>query len=190
MIEADLIVKADYVLPMDEDHSVIRDGAVAVIGGKVAFVGSAEEVSAAYSAGRVLGGEDTLLLPGLINTHTHSPMVYFRGLADDLPLKEWLEKYIWPAEERWLSPEFVSDAAELACLEMLKAGITVFNDMYFFGHEIASTAKRLGMKAVVGAGILDFPTKTASSVDDYLANASALIEAWKGDDYITPCIAL
>jgi 5-methylthioadenosine/S-adenosylhomocysteine deaminase len=116
-------------------------------------------------------------------------MVYFRGIADDLPLTEWLNKHIWPAENKWLSPEFVSDAIELACLEMLKGGVTTYNDMYFYEDAAGRTAKRIGMRAVLGAGIFDFPSKTATAADEYFANAESFIRSWKGDELITPCIA-
>jgi 5-methylthioadenosine/S-adenosylhomocysteine deaminase len=116
-------------------------------------------------------------------------MVYFRGIADDQPLKEWLENHIWPAENRWLSPEFISDAIGLACLEMLKGGVTAYNDMYFYEDAAAETTKRIGMRAVLGAGILDFPTKSARTTDEYFFNAESFIKDWKGDNLITPCIA-
>src|SRR3990172_5852228 len=131
--KVDLIIHAEYVLPMDDRFTVIRDGAVAVKDGAVVAVGRIDGIEAAHESPSHLGGKGRVVIPGLINTHTHAAMVYFRGLADDLPLKEWLENHIWPAESRWLSPEFVSDAVELACLEMLKAGVTTYNDMYFFG---------------------------------------------------------
>jgi 5-methylthioadenosine/S-adenosylhomocysteine deaminase len=189
MQDIDIIVKADYVLTMDKHFAVIKNGAIAVDNGRIASVGAADDIFGRYSSKQIVGGEGFITFPGLINTHTHSPMVYFRGLADDLPLKEWLEDHIWPAEKKWLSPEFVSDAAELAFLEMLKSGITSCNDMYFYGNEIASAAKKIGMRASVGAGILDFPTSTAQNPAEYLAKAEAFIMRWKGDDLITPCVA-
>lgn len=189
MTKADIIIKAASVLTMDKDLTVVDNGAVAVKDGKIAAVGAADDVLREYTSEKVIGGEGYVAFPGLVNTHTHSPMVYFRGLADDIPLKEWLENRIWPAEQRWLGPEFVSDAVGLACLEMLKAGITLFNDMYFYGDEIAAATRKIGMRAVVGAGILDFPTKTAATVDEYFMNAESLINKWKGDEFITPCIA-
>lgn len=189
MTNADIIIRADFVLTMDTALSVIEDGAIAVKNGKIISVGGAGDILGNYESQKIIGGRGFIAFPGLVNTHTHSPMVYFRGLADDIPLKEWLERYIWPAEEKWLSPAFVSDAVELACLEMLKAGITLFNDMYFYGDEIAAAAKRMGMRAVVGAGILDFPTRTAGTIEEYFLNAEAMIKKWKGDEYITPCIA-
>ena len=189
MTKADIIVKADYVLTMDRDLMLITDGAIAVKYDKIALVGPAEEVAAKYEADTVIGGPGKVAFPGLVNTHTHAAMVYFRGLADDVPLKVWLEGHIWPAEERWLSTEFVGDAVELACLEMLKAGITVYNDMYFFGDAIAHATKKAGMRAVVGAGILDFPSKTAKTADEYFANAEKFIRDWAGDELIVPAIA-
>jgi 5-methylthioadenosine/S-adenosylhomocysteine deaminase len=187
--KADCIVRADYLLPMDAPLSVIYDGAVAVHDGRIAYFGRYEEVAARYDSPATMGGSRRVILPGLINTHTHAAMVYFRGLADDLPLKQWLENHIWPAESRWLSPEFVSDAVELACLEMLKAGITTYNDMYFFGDAAGNAAKKMGMRAVLGAGIVDFPTVAAKTADEYLGKAGDFIERWKGDALITPCVA-
>ncbi len=186
---ADIIIRADQVLTMDDSLTVLEDAALAVIGEKIAAVGPADEVLGKYESTSVIGGTGFIAFPGLVNTHTHSPMVYFRGLADDLPLKDWLEGHIWPAEEKWLGPEFVGDAVELACLEMIKSGITVFNDMYFYGDRIAAAAKKIGMRAVVGAGILDFPTRTAQTPAEYLAKAESFINDWKGDEFITPCVA-
>jgi len=186
---ADIIIKAGHVLTMDNALTVIENGAVAVRGERIAAVGPADDVVKRFSSEKTIGGDGYIIFPGLVNTHTHSPMVYFRGLADDLPLKEWLEKHIWPAEEKWLSPEFVADAVELACLEMVRSGITAFNDMYFYGGEIASTTKKIGMRATVGAGILDFPTRTAQNPDEYLEKAEAFIRDWKDDGLIRPCVA-
>lgn len=189
MIEADIIIKADHVLTMDSGLTVIEKGAVAIKGGRIAAVGPGEDILEKYCSRKIIGGDGFVAFPGLVNTHTHSPMVFFRGFADDLPLKVWLEEHIWPAENQWLSAEFVGDAVELACLEMLKAGITLFNDMYFYGNAIASTAKRIGMRAVVGSGIVDFPSRTANNADEYLSNADAFIRTWKEDGLITPCVA-
>lgn len=189
MQKVDYIIHGDYVLPMDEKLTVIMDGAIAVKGKEVADTGSFGEISKKYSAREIIGGKGRVVFPGLINTHTHAAMVYFRGIADDLPLKEWLEGYIWPAEGKWLSPEFVSDAVELACLEMLKAGITTYNDMYFFEDAAGIVTKNMGMRAVLGVGILDFPTKAARTIDEYFDKADVFIKDWKGDELITPCIA-
>jgi 5-methylthioadenosine/S-adenosylhomocysteine deaminase len=187
--KADLIVKADYVLKMDADLTLVRNGAIAVKDKKIVFVGPAEDVAKLYASDTIIGGPGKVAFPGLVNTHTHAAMVYFRGLADDLPLKVWLEEHIWPAEGRWLSPGFVGDAVELACFEMLRAGITTFADMYFFSDSGARAAKKAGMRAVMGVGVVDFPTATGKNADDYLSNAERLILEWKGDALITPSVA-
>jgi len=189
MISVDYIISGDYVLPMDEAFTVINNGAIAVKGTDIIEVGHSDDIFRKYTAGNVIKERSSVILPGLINTHTHAAMVYFRGIADDLPLTDWLNNHIWPAENTWLSPEFVSDAIELACLEMLKGGITTYNDMYFYEDAAGRTAKRMGMRAVLGAGILDFPSKSASTADQYFDNAESFIRDWKGDELITPCIA-
>ncbi len=189
MINVDYIICGDYVLPMDEKLSVIRDGAIAVKGTGILEVGTSKEIFEKYTSEVIIGGGGKVVFPGLINTHTHAAMVYFRGIADDIPLTDWLKNHIWPAENKWLSPEFISDAVELACLEMLRGGVTTYNDMYFYEDAAGESTKRMGMRAVLGSGILDFPSKTASTTDEYFANAESLIKDWKGDDLITPCIA-
>lgn len=187
--KTDYIVHAEHILPVDSRFTVIKDGAIAVNNGKIEAIGSYEEITSGFNSDRVIGGRNRVVIPGLVNTHTHAAMVYFRGLADDLPLKEWLENHIWPAEAKWLSPEFVSDAVELACLEMLKAGITAYNDMYFFGDSAGISTKKIGMRAVLGVGILDFPTAAAKTTEEYFEKAEAFIRNWKDDNLITPCIA-
>jgi 5-methylthioadenosine/S-adenosylhomocysteine deaminase len=189
MNSVDLIVKADYILTMNQELAVIENGAIAVKDKKILAVDTAAEITQKYSASKIITGEGKVAFPGLINTHTHAAMVFFRGLADDLPLKVWLEEHIWPAEAKWLSRECVSNAVELACLEMLKAGITAYADMYFFGDAVAESTRKIGMRAVVGSGVLDFPSATGNNADDYLTNAERFIKNWKGDDLIVPSIA-
>ncbi|NWF51624.1 MAG: amidohydrolase family protein [Nitrospirae bacterium] len=188
-MSVDYIINADYILPMDESLSIIKNGAIAVKGPSIVGVGAKDEIFKRYIASNIINGESKVVFPGLINTHTHAAMVYFRGIADDLPLKEWLENHIWPVENRWLSPEFITDAVELACVEMLKGGITTYNDMYFFEDAAARVTKKIGMRAVLGVGILDFPTKSASTSDEYFSNAEVFIKDWQGDSLIIPCIA-
>src|SRR4030043_840786 len=163
MQNVDYIICGDYVLSMDEGLTVIKDGAIAVSGTNILEVGTSKEISKKYASETIIMGEGSVVLPGLINTHTHAAMVYFRGIADDLPLKEWLENHIWPAEKRWLGPEFISDAIELACLEMFKGGVTTINSMFFYEDAAGKVAKKIGMRAVLGVGILDFPSKSAST---------------------------
>jgi len=190
MQKADYILKADHLLTMEGDLSVITDGAVAVTADTISDVGTFQDISSKYSSDNIIEGKNRVIFPGLINTHTHAAMVYFRGLADDLPLHEWLEKHIWPAEMNWLTADFVSDAIELACLEMLKGGVTTYTDMYFYQKVAAEKLQDIGMRGVLGSGIIDFPWKDyAQSPDDYFRNAEELINNWKGNALVTPCIA-
>jgi 5-methylthioadenosine/S-adenosylhomocysteine deaminase len=189
MKKVDHILKAGYVLTMEDSSLIIEDGAVVVKGNRIADVGTAEEIEKNYQAKNVIVDKNAIIMPGLVNTHTHAPMVYFRGMADDLPLKEWLEKHIWPAEEKWLGPEFVRDASELACLEMLKAGITTYSDMYFFEEASAEAVHTLGIRAVLGAGVLDFPSVTAKTLDEYFDKAEAFIQQFRDDPLVVPSIA-
>ncbi|MBI4686789.1 MAG: amidohydrolase family protein [Nitrospirae bacterium] len=190
MEKADIIIRADYVLPMEDDMAVIRDGAVAVKGANIAGVGAFDEVIKEFTSEKIVGGKGKVVFPGLINTHTHAAMVYFRGLADDIPLMEWLQNHIWPAEGKWLTEDFVNDAVELACLEMFKAGVTTYCDMYFYQGAAGRKLEKIGMRGVLGAGIIDFPfTGYASSVDDYFVNAENHINNFKGSELVFPCIA-
>lgn len=175
---------------MEGDLSVIRDGAVAVKGSDIADAGTFAEISGKYTSGTIIEGRNKAVFPGLVNTHTHAAMVFFRGLADDLPLMEWLQDHIWPAETKWLNEDFVSDAVELACLEMLKAGVTTYCDQYFYQNVAGKKIEQTGMRAVLGAGVIDFPfTGYAKSVDDYFVNAEDLINTWKGSELVVPSIA-
>ncbi len=189
MQKVDFILCGDYVLTMNTSLDLIRNGAIAIKGKEILDVATADTILKDYYSENIIKGNDRVLLPGLINTHTHAAMVYFRGLADDLPLKVWLEEHIWPAENHWLGPEFISDAVELACLEMLKAGITTYNDMYFFGDSAALSTKKIGMRAVLGAGILDFPSASAKNINEYLLNAENFSKNWLNDELIVPSIA-
>ncbi len=189
MEKVDLIIRADHLLTMEGDLSVIRNGAVAVKGTDITNVGTFADISKKYISEKIFDGKDRAVFPGLINTHTHAAMVYFRGLADDLPLQVWLEKHIWPNEMKWLTGEFVADAVELACLEMLKAGVTTYADMYFYEDTAGKKLEKIGMRGVLGAGIIDFPSKYAETADDYFKNAENLINNWKNSELITPCIA-
>jgi 5-methylthioadenosine/S-adenosylhomocysteine deaminase len=190
MQNVDYILRADYLLTMEDLLPVVKDGAVAIKGKSIVDSGTYADISEKYSSDTIIGGKDKVLLPGLISTHTHAAMVYFRGLADDLPLQEWLEKHIWPAEGKWMTSEFVNDATGLACLEMLKAGVTTYADQYFFQEIAAQKLEKIGMRGVLGTGVIDFPfTGFALTVDDYFTNARNLIKNWKNSDLVYPCIA-
>jgi 5-methylthioadenosine/S-adenosylhomocysteine deaminase len=188
MIEIDYIIHGDYLVTMSEDSPPIIDGAVGVLAGKIIDIGKHCDLINKYVPLETIKGG--VIMPGLINTHCHAAMVYFRGYADDLHLMDWLEKYIWPAESKWLSSEFVSDAVELAAFEMLSAGITTYSDMYFYQSSAAKSVKKLGIRAVLASGVIDFPTKTTRGAADCIDNAIRFMQDFKGDPMITPSIAL
>ncbi len=173
---------------MDENLSVIKDGFVAVAGNKIIAAGAGDEIKN-YNSGKIIDAGNSIVMPGLINTHTHAAMAYFRGLADDLPLNVWLEKHIWPAEAKYVNEEFVRQASELACLEMLKSGTTCFNDMYFFEEITAEIAKKIGMRAVIGDGILNFPTPGCKSPEEAIDKTIMLAEKFKNDELINVALA-
>ncbi len=189
MEKVDYIIKAEYLLTMEGNLDVINDGAVAVTGSVITDAGPYADISKKYTSDNIIEGKDRVVLPGLINTHTHAAMVYFRGLADDLPLQDWLEKHIWPAEMKWMDSQFVSDAVEHACLEMLTSGVTTYNDMYFYQNIAGEQLEKIGMRGILGSGVIDFPWKDyAQSPDDYFRNAENNINKFKDSELVTAYI--
>lgn len=185
------IVRGRYLITMNESDEIIENGALVIDDDKIIEINNFEEILKKYknSSITIYGNSDSAIMPGFINTHTHAAMVLFRGIADDLPLHQWLREHIWPLEGKFLSKEFVYDGTCLACLEMLKNGITVFNDMYFFTDSIARAAKYLKIRAVIGQGILDFETPSGRGPDDYLKKAMEFIEKYKNDEFVVPAVA-
>lgn len=186
---ADLVVSARRVLTMDAAGTVIEKGAVAVRGGRIAAVGRQEEIVRRFRARRRIDRPDELLLPGLVNGHTHAPMSLLRGIADDVPLETWLRKYIFPAEARNVDEGFVRAGTRLAVLEMMLGGITTYADMYYFEHAIAEETKRAGMRAVLGETIIGFPSPDFRTPREALEATEKFLEAWRGDALITPAVA-
>lgn len=184
----DLLVEPRWIAPVEPD-TLLTKHALAVNGNQIVDLLPAEEAHQRYDAKEYLRLPDHLLIPGLINLHTHAAMSLMRGLADDLPLMEWLEKRIWPTEAIHVSNGFVHDGTLLACAEMLKSGITCFNDMYYFPQAAAEAATQLGMRAALGITIIDFPSAYASDADDYLAKGLAVRDQWFGDPLISFCLA-
>lgn len=185
------IIRGKYLITMNEKDEIIEDGALVVDEDKIIEINTFEEILRKYKniPIPVYGNSESLVMPGFINTHTHAAMVLFRGVADDLPLHQWLREHIWPLEGKFLSKEFVYDGSKLACLEMLKSGTTTFNDMYFFTESIAKAAKDLKIKAVIGQGILDFETPSGKGPDDYFQKAIEFINRYKNDEIIFPSVA-
>lgn len=189
IMAADYIVYGDYVLTMNDSMTVQKNGAVAVKDNKIVEIGDSIAVMKKHPEAKTIGGKGHIVMPGLINTHNHAPMVYLRGIADDLPLKEWLEQHIWPTESKFLCPEYVHDATQLACLEMLKSGTTTFADMYFYCHEMSLAVKSIGLRAMLGETCFDFPTAAVKCLDEYFKRAEEFIVNWKHDELIIPSIS-
>ncbi len=164
----DTLIHARWVIPVDPHDTVLDHHAIAVHEGRIVALLPSREADEKYRPEVEHRLDGHALIPGLVNAHTHAAMSLFRGLADDLHLMDWLQNHIWPAEGKWISPEFVADGTRLAIAEMLRGGTTCFNDMYFFPDETARVADNAGMRAVVGLILIDFPTVWAANADDYL----------------------
>jgi 5-methylthioadenosine/S-adenosylhomocysteine deaminase len=184
-----LVITNGIVVTEDAGHRVIQRGAVAIDGRDIVAVGTSDAVAAQYRGRDTIDASGSVVMPGLINTHTHAPMVLFRGLADDLALMDWLQKYIFPAEARLVSPEFVRAGTNLAALEMIESGTTTFVDMYYFEEEIARATKQAGLRGILGETIIQFPVADAKTPADALARTEAFAKAFAGDDLITPAVA-
>src|SRR5450759_3908068 len=184
-----LVVVGRTVITENPAHQMLSPGAVAISGTDIVDVGTPEAIAAKYQAGETIDAGDQIVLPGLINTHTHAPMVLFRGLADDLALMDWLQKYIFPAEAKTVSPEFVRAGTRLAALEMIESGTTTYTDMYYFEEEIARVTKAAGLRGVLGQTIIQFPVADAKTPDEGLARAEAFIKEFEHDDLIVPAVA-
>jgi len=186
---ADWIIRAKYVVTMDAQHRVIEDGAVAIRGPRIVGVGTQQEIAARFTAQRTLNKPDALVAPGFIDTHTHAPMSLFRGIADDKRLDDWLHNFIFPAEAKNVSNDFVRWGTRLACLEMVLAGITTYTDMYYFEDVEAETAKEAGVRGVLGQTIIGFPAPDHKTWGEALAATEKYIQRFQHDDLIVPAVA-
>lgn len=185
----DLIIEARYVVPMSSDDLILEHHAVMIQAGTIVELSPINEARQKYTATSLVCLDDHVLIPGLINLHSHAAMSMMRGIADDQPLMTWLEKHIWPTEKAIVSERYVKDATLLACAEMLAGGITCFNDMYFYPKESALAAQQAGMRANLGLVVLEFPTKYASDADDYLQKGFEAHDSWRNNPLITSSIA-
>ncbi len=183
----DLIVTGDYVVTMDPSATIHQGAAVAIDDGVIVAIGSAAEITATYSAREVLGGKNRVVMPGLVNGHSHAAMTLLRGVADDLALMDWLTNYIFPAEVEFVDTEFVRIGTELACWEMIRGGTTTFVDMYYYPDTIADVVDRCGMRALISATVIDQRSPDAENAEDSIQKGSGFIERWKGrNSRITP----
>src|ERR1051325_3174920 len=187
--QVSLVIANGIVVTVDGASRVITPGSVAIDGNDIVAVDTAENIRRQFRGRDTIDATGEVVMPGLVNTHTHAPMVLFRGLADDLALEEWLTKYIFPAEAKPVSPEFVRAGTRLAALEMIESGTTTFADMYYFEEEIARETKAAGLRGVLGQTVIQFPVADAKTPAEALLRAEAFIKAFNNDPLITPAVA-
>jgi len=189
MQNIDLLIHARWIIPVEPAHTILENHAVAIHDGRILELLPGADAKQKYQADSVHHLDHHALIPGLVNAHTHAAMTLFRGLADDLPLMDWLQNHIWPAEGRWVSPEFVHDGTQLAVAEMIRGGTTCFNDMYFFPDDTARVADAAGIRAAVGLILLDFPTVWAGSADEYIHKGLEVHDRFRNHPLITTVFA-
>ena len=182
----DLLLANATVLTMDQKFTMYRSGRVAIAGDRIVAVGPDAD---AYDAGATIDCLGRVVMPGLVNAHTHVPMALLRGLADDLRLDVWLMGYMLPVEREFVSPDFVRLGTRLGCAEMIRSGVTCFADMYYFEETIAEATAEAGMRALCAQTVLRFPTPDATSYEGSLARARDFIERWRGHPLIVPAPA-
>ncbi|MCX6551203.1 MAG: amidohydrolase [Acidobacteria bacterium] len=184
-----MIITGGTVVTMDAQRRVIESGAVAIDGTTIVGVETADAIARNFVARDTVRADGAVVMPGLINTHGHAAMVMYRGLADDLALMEWLQKYIFPAEGKTVSPELVRVGTRLAALEMIQSGTTLYTDMYYFEDEVAKATKQAGMRGVLGQSVIGFPVADAKTPADALARADRFMEAYRNDPLIVATVA-
>jgi len=185
----DTLVTAAHVLTMDATDRVFSPGAVAIRNGAIVAVGPPSSLSSLYSPKQRISRPHSVVMPGLINTHTHAAMDLLRGIADDLPLMDWLKKFIFPAEARNVSPAFVKAGTLLACAEMVRGGTTTFADMYYYESDVASAVDQCGMRGVLGETWLDFPVPDHKDLAESIAVTRAFLEKWRNHPRIIAAVA-
>ncbi|TXH69305.1 MAG: TRZ/ATZ family hydrolase [Thiothrix sp.] len=188
-MQIDLLIKPSWIITVNEADQVFTEHAVAVHAGRILDILPHFEAEQKYQAGQTVVLPQHALLPGFVNAHTHAAMSLLRGLADDLPLMEWLQEHIWPAERQWTDRQFVYDGSKLAIAEMLRSGTTCFNDMYFFAEETVKAVQETGIRASLGMILIDFPTAYGADPADYLQKGLNLRDSLKNEPLIQCCFA-
>jgi 5-methylthioadenosine/S-adenosylhomocysteine deaminase len=184
-----LIVANATIVTMDANGRVLAPGSVAIDGRNIVAVDAPAAIEAAFAGRETIEAAGHVVMPGLINTHTHAPMVLYRGLADDLSLMDWLQKYIFPAEAKTVSPEFVRAGTRLAALEMIESGTTTYADMYYFEEEVARATRDAGLRGVLGQTIIRFPVADAKTPAEGLARTEKFVREWANDELVIPAVA-
>ncbi|MEZ5346164.1 MAG: amidohydrolase [Pyrinomonadaceae bacterium] len=185
----DLVIHGGTVVTMDESRRVIENGVIAVEKGKIVAVGTHGEIGNKYSGKKKVDARGRVVIPGLINTHTHIPMTLFRGIADDLDLQEWLTKYIFPAEAKNVNENLVRVGTRLGLAEMIRGGTTTYCDMYYFEDAIADETSKAGLRGVLGETLIDFPSPDYKTFDEALAGTEVFVKKWQNDPLVVPAVA-
>jgi 5-methylthioadenosine/S-adenosylhomocysteine deaminase len=186
---ASLIISNGILITVDGDRRILNPGSIAINGSDIVAVDTPANIAARFKAADTIDATGRVVMPGLINTHTHAAMVMYRGLGNDLALMDWLQKYIFPAEAKTVSPDFVRIGTQLAALEMIQSGTTTFADMYYFEEEVAKVAKAAGLRGVLGQTVIEFPVPDAKTPADALKRTEAFAKQFDHDELITPSIA-
>src|ERR1700681_1726743 len=180
----DLFINGGTIVTMDGDRLILEDGSIAVKGDAISAIGFRSDLEKRYSAEQIIDARGKLVLPGFVNGHTHVPMTLFRGLHDDVTLDEWLHKYIFPAEAKNVTEEFVRWGTRLAAAEQIRGGITTFADMYYFEDAVAEETKKAGMRGVLGETFIDFPAPDNKDESEMLAYTEKFLKRWQNDPLI------
>ncbi len=185
----DLIISGGTIVTMDAARNVIENGGVAVKNGEIVAVGTSAEITKNFTSKQIINARGKKVIPGLINTHTHVPMSLFRGIADDLDLQEWLTKYIFPAEAKNVTEDFVRVGTRLGVAEMIRGGTTTYCDMYYFEDAIADETFKAGMRGILGETLIDFPVPDNKTWGEAIAYTEKFVKKWQGNRLIVPAIA-
>ena len=188
-INVDLMIEARWLVPVLPRHQVLENTSIVIHQGSIVELAAIEVARARYQASKTVALHEHVLIPGLINLHTHLGMTLMRGLADDIALMPWLEHSIWPAEQQIVSERFVRDSALFGCAEMLAGGVTCFNDMYFYPQATAEAALQAGLRAQLGLVVLEFPSNYANNADDYIEKGLLIRDTWRGSPLLTASLA-
>jgi len=189
MQEIDTLLEAAWIIPVEPDDTILKNCSIAIEKGRIVEILPADQALEKYLPKTHLHYPDHVLTPGFVNAHTHSPMCLLRGLADDLPLMQWLQEHIWPTESRHVNEEFIKDGTQLAIAEMLRSGTTCFNDMYFYPDITGRIAIDAGMRAAVGLIVLDFPSVWAGNADEYINKGLEVNDHFRDQDLVSTCFA-
>ena len=184
-MNVDLIIESKWIAPIIPEQSLLTDYAVVIKDKKIVAVCPQKDLASQYVASKNIQLSEHILMPGLINAHGHAPMTLLRGMADDMPLDDWLNKRIWPLEEKFVNHEFVESGAELAIAEMILSGTTSFADMYFYPDQVAKAAIRSNMRVQLASPILDFPTVWAKNSEEYIEKATRLHDQYRNSELVS-----